>query len=126
MYFPTAVALAALPFLVGAVPTQNSLRDAISIPLLKRSKFNNADGFVDGEASIHHIKAFVLPVLFTEKGGSLTRCLLRKYQRGFEAFERNTGSSHPLASELEHLDKRDTTVSDPLDHSGMKWFGSIQ
>ena len=76
MYFSTAVALAALPFLVGAVPVQNSLRDVISIPLSKRSTFHGANGVVDTknlQASIHHTAAFVLPVLFTEKGGSLTK-----------------------------------------------------
>jgi hypothetical protein len=72
MYIPTAVALAALPFLVGAVPAQNSLRDAISIPLSKRSTIHNADRAVDTadfQASIRHTMEFVSPVRFTEKGG---------------------------------------------------------
>jgi len=63
MYFSTTVALAALPFLVGAVPTQNSARNVLSIPLSKRSTHSNADGVVDVQdlqASVHHTIAFVL------------------------------------------------------------------
>jgi hypothetical protein len=70
MHFYTAVALAALPFLVGAVPAQNSLRDVISIPLSKRSTFRTADGAVDAaglQASIHHATAFVLPVFLLRR-----------------------------------------------------------
>ena len=75
MYFLTAVALAALPFLVGAVPVQNSSRNVLAIPLSKRSTLYNDDGSVNVtklEASVHNTMTFVLPVLFTEKGGSLT------------------------------------------------------
>lgn len=71
MYFSTAVALAALPFLVGAGPVQNSMRNVISIPLSKRSTFENGDGVVSIaarlEANINRAAAFVLPVLFTER-----------------------------------------------------------
>ncbi len=69
MYFSTAVALVVLPFLVGAVPVQNSLRSVLSIPLSKRATPSNADGYVDVEtlqASIHHTIKFVFTVLFGE------------------------------------------------------------
>jgi hypothetical protein len=71
--------------------------------------------------------AFVLPVLFVENGGSLIRCPIRKFQRGFEAFERNTGNSHPLASKLEHSDKRGASISVtvPLNHRSSMWTGTI-
>jgi hypothetical protein len=75
MYFLTAVALAALPFLVAAVPVQNPSRDVILLPLSKRSTFHNADGVVDTaklQAGMHHIMEFVLTVLFKEKCASLT------------------------------------------------------
>jgi hypothetical protein len=71
MYFLTVVALAALPFLAGAVSVQNSLRDVVSIPLSKRSTFDNTGGLVDIaglQVDIHHTGECVLPVLFTEKG----------------------------------------------------------
>jgi hypothetical protein len=79
MYFltaATAVALAALPFLVAAVPVQDSLRDVISLPLSKRSTIHNADGAVDIaklHAGMHHIMEFVLTVLLEEKCTSLTK-----------------------------------------------------
>jgi hypothetical protein len=136
MHFPIAVALAALPFLVGGVPVQNSLRDVITIPLSKRLASRNADGVVNTanlQASIHHTLEFVFPVLFRENGGFLKRCLFRKYQRGFEAFKRNTGTSHPLASK--HSDKRSDaraiSISVPLtkfdpDPFHMMWTGTIE
>jgi hypothetical protein len=74
MHFPTAAilqaALAALPFLVAAVPVENLPRDVISLPLSKRSTFHNADGVVDiakFQAGMHHIMEFVLTVLLKEK-----------------------------------------------------------
>ena len=77
MNFLTAVAfqaaLAALSFLVAAVPVQNSL---VSLPLSKRSTFHNADGVVDIaklQADMDHIMGFVLTVLFKEKCASLTK-----------------------------------------------------
>ena len=77
MYFSTTVALAALPFLVGAVPTQNSARRVLSIPLSKRSTLSNTDGAVNVQnlqASVHHTTTFVFLFLF-EEDGSLTKHL---------------------------------------------------
>jgi hypothetical protein len=62
MYFSSAFVLAALRFLVGAVPAQKSARNVLSIPLSKRSAPLNADGVVDVQglqAGIHHTTAFV-------------------------------------------------------------------
>jgi hypothetical protein len=62
MYISSVFVLAALPFLVGAVPAQKSARNVLSIPLSKRSTPPNADGVVDVqdlEAGIHHTIAFV-------------------------------------------------------------------
>lgn len=70
MYFSSAFVLAALPFLVGAVPVQNSARSVLSIPLSKRSTLPNADEVVNVhslQASIHHTVAFVFPVLFLRR-----------------------------------------------------------
>jgi hypothetical protein len=45
-------------------------------------------------------------------------------QRGFEAFERNTGSAHPSASQMKRSIKRGN--SDPLtDDDAQLWYGSI-
>ena len=71
--------------------------------------------------------------------------IFRKYQNGFENFERNTGAPHPLAFEddLEHSDhssfsfatrnmtsqgiSRRDTAADALtdDNNGQLWHGSI-
>jgi len=69
MYFPTAIAFAALPFPVVAVPV--SLKSSrtnrpISIPLSKRFNFLNRDGVADHEtmqAGLNHASAFVFPLL---------------------------------------------------------------
>ena len=45
-------------------------------------------------------------------------------QRGFEAFERNTGSAHPSAFQLKRENKRGE--GDPLtDDSAQFWYGNI-
>jgi cathepsin D len=67
MYFSSAFVLAALPFLVGAIPVQNSARSVLSIPLSKRSTLRNTDEVVNLEslqAGVHHIVASVFPVIF--------------------------------------------------------------
>lgn len=101
MYFSTTVVLAALPFLVAAAPTQKSARSGLSIPLSKRSTLLNANGVVDVQnlqASVRHTITFVFPFFFFfEKGRILTKCPLRKFEQGFEAFESSTGEPHPLA-----------------------------
>ena len=70
MYLSSAFVLAALPFLVGAVPVQNSARSVLSIPLSKRSTPPNADGVIDLEslqASVHYTVLFVFPVLILRR-----------------------------------------------------------
>ncbi|KAH8986113.1 Asp-domain-containing protein [Lactarius akahatsu] len=53
-----------------------------------------------------------------------TGILYRKIQRGFEAFEKNTGAAHPFASQLKRSTKRGK--GDPLtDYSDGLWYGSI-
>jgi hypothetical protein len=79
MYFSIAriaVTLAALPFLVGAVPVQKSKRNTLSVPLSKRFTHRDADGVVSVPnllAGVHHTTVFVLLIFFAEKGGSLTK-----------------------------------------------------
>ncbi|KAH9161573.1 acid protease [Lactarius sanguifluus] len=107
MYFSPTLILAALPFLVAAAPFEERARIGVSIPIAKRSGFRNADGVVDIaklQASRQHTVA--------------------KIQRGFEAFERNTGAAHPSASQLKRSIKRGK--GDPLtDDNAELWYGSI-
>ncbi|KAH9059067.1 acid protease [Lactarius vividus] len=107
MYFSPALILTALPFLVSAAPFEERSRVGISIPIAKRSRFRNPDGVVD--------------VAKLQASGLSTAA---KIQRGFEAFERNTGAAHPSASQLKRSTKRGK--GDPLtDDSAELWYGSI-
>ena len=70
MYLSSAFVLAALPFLVAAVPVQNSARSILSIPLSKRSTPPNADEVVNVQnlqASVYYTAAFVFPLLFLRR-----------------------------------------------------------
>jgi hypothetical protein len=72
MYFSITVALAAFPFLVGAVPVHNPRDNLLSIPLSKRWLSSLYDDAVAPSPPTGHSTGFVSPVLFAEKGGSLT------------------------------------------------------
>jgi hypothetical protein len=52
---------------------------------------------------------------------------LSKFQRGFDAYKKNTGSVHPLAIQSEKALARRATGSEPLteDEGGALWQGSI-
>jgi hypothetical protein len=127
MYFSFAVALAAFPFLVGAVPVENSRRDVLSIPLSKRWLSQLDVPPLPSLPGTRRKMTFVLPVLFAEKGGSLTKCVLRKLRRGFEASERNIRKRHPLAPKHGRSDKRSVPGNVPLtDFNEFMWYGTIQ
>ncbi|KAH8997791.1 acid protease [Lactarius hatsudake] len=107
MYFSPTLVLAALPFLVAAAPFEERSRIGISIPIAKHSGFRGADGVVD-----------------TAKLLAGRQRTVAKIQRGFEAFERNTGAAHPSASQLKRSTKRGK--GDPLtDDNAQLWYGSI-
>ena len=58
------------------------------------------------------------------RGLSDGKTLFSKMRLGFEAFERNTGSAHPSASQLKRTVKRGN--GDPLtDDSAELWYGPI-
>ncbi|KAH9041268.1 acid protease [Lactarius pseudohatsudake] len=107
MYFSPALAIAALPFLVSAAPFEELSRDGVSIQIAKRSGFRNPDGVVD----------------VTKLQAGLRRTVA-KIQRGFEAFERNTGAVHPSASQLKRSTKRGKG-DQLIDDSDELWCGSI-
>ncbi|KAF8473672.1 aspartic peptidase domain-containing protein [Russula ochroleuca] len=105
MYSSIVIALAALPFLVGAVPLENSRRNVLSIPLSKRGP-SQLD-LRRLHAGTHHTMA--------------------KLRRGFEAFEQNTGKRHPLSPKHGRSDdhKAPGNVSLTDFHENM-WYGTIQ
>ncbi|KAI0060071.1 acid protease [Artomyces pyxidatus] len=105
MYFSAAFVLAALPFLASAVPIQ-APRSGLAIPIAKRRTSN----------PLAHAKKVAHSV-----------ALCSKIQKGFKAYERNTGKAHSLAGSIksEVLAKRDTG-SDPLtDDEAQLWYGAI-
>jgi cathepsin D len=131
MYFSPALVLAALPFLVAAAPVDESPRDGFSIPIAKRSVIRNADGAVDTAkllARTRHTLASVFRFSFLKTFTTFLTTgyfpLSRKIQRGFDAFELNTGSAHPSASQLKRSTKRGNGV--PLiDDNSLLWYGPI-
>ena len=127
MYFSPALVLAALPFLVVATPFEDSLRGGISIPIAKRSGLRNADGVVGVaklRVGVQHTVALVSFFFVSIHDLFDDETLCRKIQRGFEAFENNTGAAHPYASQLKRSTKRGN--GDPLtDDNAELWFGSI-
>ncbi|TFY78580.1 hypothetical protein EWM64_g5434 [Hericium alpestre] len=80
MHFPTTALLALLPVFVAAIPINNDPTRGMRIPLQKRSKLLKQDGSVDLAALAHHMD-FVSA----------------KMTQGFDAYQTNTGSAHPLS-----------------------------
>jgi hypothetical protein len=109
MQFTTAFVLAALPFLVSGAPVDAPAEARkLTIGLTKRSRLTHESGTVDMAAVKTHV--------------SRTSA---KIQRGFAAFQRNTGVPHPLAAPVIGSSKR-ATGSDQLtdDHEEL-WYGTI-
>ncbi|KAH9989582.1 acid protease [Russula vinacea] len=104
MHLSITVALAAFPFLVGAVPVHNSRDNLLSIPLSKRWLSQLSDN--DVPSPPHNSRD--------------------KFRRGFEAFERNTGKRHPLAPKYGRSDNSSAPGTIPLANHTFMWSGTIQ
>ncbi|EGO03508.1 hypothetical protein SERLA73DRAFT_175015 [Serpula lacrymans var. lacrymans S7.3] len=110
MQLPIVALLALLPFFVAANPVQHSPSAGIKLPLVKKSNLVHPKGPVDTDALRAHILS-----------------LERKYQRGFDAFERNTGARHPLAPVLSTVVSKRGSGAVPLtDENAQLWQGSIK
>ncbi|EPQ56531.1 acid protease [Gloeophyllum trabeum ATCC 11539] len=117
MQFKLATVIAALPFLVSASPldtatldnTPRSLPSGMKVPMHRRADhFTGEDGTVNTAVLQDQIKNSLL-----------------KMQRGFEAYQRNTGKRHPLdMSNLLHA--RKIGVDALTDYSNVLWYGAIQ
>jgi cathepsin D len=103
MYFSHAFVLAALSFLATVVASQG-----VTIPLAKCSGVFRADGTVNRTAVQASIKNSVA-----------------KIQRGFAAFERNTGAPHALAGSLKTVQKRQTGSESLTSDAQKLWYGTI-
>ncbi|KAH7912689.1 aspartic peptidase domain-containing protein [Hygrophoropsis aurantiaca] len=110
MRFALTTIIASIPFLVTAVPsTRSEASEGVSIPITKHSVLKNSDGSVNLPALRAHLDRTV-----------------RKIEHGFELFELNTGSAHPLAGSLSP-DSRKKQGGDPLTDAddGELWYGII-
>ncbi|KAA1466106.1 acid protease [Dentipellis sp. KUC8613] len=103
MHLTLVAFLFALPFIASSSPVANS---GIRVPLAKRARFTDENGVVNTTKLRNH-------VLSVE----------RKIQRGFRAFERNTGAKHP--SDSASIKKRATGAEPLTDDEGELWQGSI-
>jgi cathepsin D len=116
MKFTPAFVLASLPFLglVSGAAVESSAASAenrsgkVSVDLNKRSRLVKDNGVVNVEALKAHV-AYATS----------------KIEKGFEAFERNTGARHPLASTQVGTSKRKVGNDALTDSDEELWYGSI-
>jgi len=114
-----AVALATSGALATALPTAPPA--GVRIPLARRTRFTDANGFVDLERLRDHVAA-----------------IETKVARGLKAFEANTGAKHPLddgslhaklakraAGSLHHAKRATGSVALTDDDDGDLWQGGI-
>ncbi|TFK51920.1 acid protease [Heliocybe sulcata] len=106
MRFSSAFVLAALPFLVAASPIAPKV--GTRVPIQKRSTLVNSDGSVNTDALRSHL-AYATG----------------KIERGFAAYQKNTGSPHPLAAKSASR-KRDTGSDSLTDDNSELWYGTIE
>ena len=105
MHYALAALLASLPLFSTASPVTHL--PCAKIDLNKRSDLTQADGSVNAANLRAHLAAS-----------------MAKINRGLAAYEKNTGSKHPLATNST-IDKR-ATGKDPLtDDNAQLWYGSI-
>jgi cathepsin D len=109
MQFTTAFVLAALPFLVSGAAVEAPVEERkLTVGLNKRSRLTHESGAVNFEAVKTHV--------------SRTSA---KIERGFAAFQRNTGVPHPLASTQIGTSKRATGSDKLTDDDEELWYGTI-
>jgi hypothetical protein len=140
IYFPATFALVALPFLAQASSFKTTSKTGLSIPIAKRFPLHGTDGIVDitkVHVSRHHAVEFVsIFFFFTPEAESPYHRRLRKFKRGLDTFERNTGRPHPLGLKLRHSNSkrrkklyhshhRDVAGIEKLTHTPGLWYGPI-
>jgi cathepsin D len=105
MHFTVTTVLAVLPLFAAASPVTHAPRSKIS--LSKRSNLSQADGSVNAANLRAHLVASTA-----------------KIDRGLAAYEKNTGSKHPLA--VRSTENKRATGNDPLtDDNAQLWYGKI-
>ncbi|KAI0058619.1 acid protease [Artomyces pyxidatus] len=107
MYFSAAFVLAALPSLATAIPVAEPSGQAI--PIARRNNLRRADGTVDVSKLSRKITHSVA-----------------KIQKGFAAYNANTGEVHPLASGIVASAKRATGSDALTDDEAQLWYGTVE
>jgi len=102
MKFTSAFVLAALPYLVNAVPSPASKAGRLEIPISKRAPPQDVSFWAGHVNSVKN-----------------------KYLRNFAAFERNTGSKHPLAASLALASRRGNSAVQLTDNGEILWYDGI-
>lgn len=98
--------LAILPFITVAIPlAQPHASRGIAIPIAKH--------------------ATSLPLANPSRYESLNQNTIAKIRRGMTAFERNTGSPHPLVGGIVTSSKRDTGSDLLTDYYADLWYGTL-
>ncbi|KAI0272442.1 hypothetical protein BC834DRAFT_347536 [Gloeopeniophorella convolvens] len=111
MHLSSAFVLLALSLLSSATPTPGKPAPSgsgLAIPISKRDNFRRADG------------SFDLAALQQNAQNSIA-----KVRNGFVAYERNTGSPHPLAADLRPLRKRGTGAIPLSQQRDAIWWGLL-
>lgn len=125
MHLFATLIFTSLSFFVEATPTLSS--PGFAVPISQRTRVGkDANGFVDVtrlQGGVGQSIAFIfLTIMSVPRLISHIRYLSRKLNRGFQAYEKNTGTRHPSAPELSHSEKRSTGSDTLVD---LKWYGNI-
>lgn len=131
MRFTLATIVAVLPFLATASPAAYlPPKDGIKIPLAKRSSLTLSSGSVNITLLRNQVARTSACVtspsfLFICDAHVLYSSNYRKLQRGFNAFERNTGIVHPASGSAASKAKRSSGHNPLTDDENSLWYGEI-
>ena len=124
MHLSATLIITSLSFFVGATPILSG--SGFAIPISQRTRgVKDANGSVDMtrlQGSVSQSIAFVFLTISIPRPTSYNRCVSRKINRGFQTYEKNTGTRHPSAPELSHSEKRSTGSDTLVD---FKWYSNI-
>jgi cathepsin D len=105
MYLSHTLIFAALSFYVAATPILNT---GFSIPLTKRTQISDDNGVVHVAKLRDHL-----------------RHRMANFNRGFDAYQRNTGVRHRSAPKVKSLEKHSLGIEPLQNDNSAYWYGSI-
>jgi hypothetical protein len=132
MYLSHTLIFAALSFYVAATPILNT---GFSIPLTKRTQISDDNGVVHVAKLRDHLRhrmACVCPLFFKPFATisipriTFDNCyVFRNFNRGFDAYQRNTGVRHRSAPKVKSLEKHSLGIEPLQNDNSAYWYGSI-